>query len=41
MREAELELAQQAETSYQRLVQNQLAGGPARKAGASATPEHA
>ena len=41
MREAELELARQAETSYQRLVQDQLAGGPARKAGASVTPERA
>jgi hypothetical protein len=41
MRQAELELAQQAETSYQRLLQDQLAGGPARKAGASVTPERA
>jgi transposase len=41
MREAELELARQAETSYQRLVQDQLAGGPARKAGASVTLERA
>ncbi|HEY2202679.1 MAG TPA: IS110 family transposase, partial [Solirubrobacteraceae bacterium] len=41
MREAELELAQQAETSYKRLVQDQLAGGPARKAGASVTLERA
>ena len=41
MREAELELARQAETSYQRLVQDQLAGGPAKKAGASVTPERA
>jgi transposase len=37
MREAELELAQQAETSYQRLVQDQQA----RKAGASVTLERA
>jgi transposase len=41
MRVAELELAQQAETSYQRLVQDQQAGGPAKKVGASATPERA
>jgi transposase len=41
MREAELELARQAETSYQRLVQDQLAGGPVRKAGASVTLERA
>ena len=41
MRTAELELAQQAETSYQRLVQDQQAGAPARKAGASVTLERA
>jgi transposase len=41
MREAELELARQAETSYKRMVQDQVAGGPARKAGASATLERA
>src|SRR5436190_1935401 len=41
MREAELQLACQAETSYQRLVQDQLAGGPAKKAGASVTLERA
>jgi transposase len=41
MRTAELELAQQAETSYKRLVQDQHAGVPARKVGASATPERA
>jgi transposase len=41
MREAELELAGQAEASYKRLVQDQLAGGPARKAGASVTLERA
>jgi transposase len=41
MRTAELELAQQAERSYQRLVQDQQAGAPARKAGASVTPERA
>jgi len=41
VREAELELARQAETSYKRLVQDQRAGAPARKVGASATPERA
>jgi transposase len=41
MRTAELELAQQAETSYRRMVQDQQAGGPARKAGASVTLERA
>jgi transposase len=41
MRDAELELARQAETSYQRLVQDQLASRAARKAGASATVERA
>ena len=41
MREAELELAHQAETSYQRLVQDQQAGAPAKKAGASVTLERA
>ena len=41
MRQAELELASQAETSYKRTVQDQLAGGPTRKAGASLTPERA
>jgi transposase len=41
MRQAEIELAQQAETSYKRTVQDQLAGAPAKKAGASATPERA
>ena len=40
-RQAELELASQAETSYKRLVQDQLAGGPTRKAGASVTLERA
>jgi hypothetical protein len=35
MREAELELARQDEASYSRLVQDQLAGAPARRAGAS------
>jgi transposase len=41
MRQAERELAQQAEASYKRMVQDQLAGGPAKKAGASVTLEHA
>ncbi len=41
MRTAELELARQAETSYTRMVQDQKAGAPARKVGASATPERA
>jgi len=41
MRDAERQLAQQAEASYRRIVQDQRAGGPARKVGASATPERA
>jgi transposase len=41
MRQAERELARQAEASYQRLVLDQRAGAPARKVGASATPERA
>jgi transposase len=41
MREPELELARQAEASYKRMVQDQQAGGPARKAGASVTMERA
>jgi transposase len=41
MRHAELELARQAETSYQRTVQDQLAGAPSRKVGASVTRERA
>jgi transposase len=41
MRTAELELARQAEASYRRIVQDQQAGAPARKAGASVTLEHA
>jgi hypothetical protein len=41
MRTAELELARQAETSYKRMVHDQQAGAPARKVGASATPERA
>jgi transposase len=41
MRQAERELALQAEASYKRLVQDQQAGGPTRKAGASVTLERA
>ena len=41
VREAERELARQAETSYKRLVQDQQAAAPTRKVGASATPERA
>jgi transposase len=41
IRQAERELAAQAEASYRRLVQDQQAGAPARNVGASATPERA
>jgi transposase len=41
IRDAERQLAEQAQASYQRMVKDQQAGGPARKVGASATPEHA
>ena len=41
VREAERALAEQAELSYKRMVQDQQAGGPARKVGAGVTPEHA
>jgi transposase len=41
IRQAERQLAQQAETSYERMVKDQQAGAPARKVGASATPERA
>src|SRR4051812_44739405 len=41
VRDAERELARQAETSYKRMVQDQRAGAPARRVGASATPERA
>jgi hypothetical protein len=41
LRTAERELARQAEASYKRMVQDQLAGGPAKKVGASVTPERA
>jgi transposase len=39
--DAESQLAEQAEASYKRMVKDQLAGAPARKVGASATPERA
>ena len=41
MRTAERELAEQAEASYRRMVTDQQAGAPARKAGASVTLERA
>ena len=41
VREAERALVQQAEVSYRRMVQDQQAGAPARKVGASATVERA
>jgi hypothetical protein len=41
IRQAERQLAEQAEISYKRLVQDQQAGAPARKVGASATLERA
>ena len=41
IRQAERELGAQAEVSYTRLVKDQQAAAPARKAGASATPERA
>ncbi len=41
VREAERELAQQAEISYRRMVADQRAGGPARKVRAGVTPERA
>jgi hypothetical protein len=41
IRKAERRLAEQAETSYKRLVIDQRAGAPARKQGAGATPERA
>jgi transposase len=41
IRQAERQLAEQAETSYKRLVQDQQAGASTRKVGASATPERA
>jgi transposase len=41
IRDAERALTLQAEISYQRMVTDQQAGAPARKVGASATPERA
>jgi hypothetical protein len=41
IRHAERQLAEQAETSYKRLIKDQQAAAPARKVGASATPERA
>ena len=41
IRQAERQLAEQAEASYKRLIKDQQAGAPARKVGASATPERA
>jgi hypothetical protein len=41
IRQAERQLAEQAEASYKRLIQDQRAGAPARKVGASTTPERA
>ena len=41
MREAELQLARQAEASYKRMVLDQQAGGPAKKEGASVTLQRA
>jgi transposase len=41
IRQAERQLAQQAETSYKRMVTDQQAGAPARKTGASVTAERA
>jgi hypothetical protein len=41
IRQAERQLAEQAEASYKRLIKDQQAGAPARKVSASATPERA
>jgi len=41
MRQAERQLAEQAEASYKRMVKDWQAGAPTRKTGASATPERA
>jgi hypothetical protein len=41
MRDAERQLALQAEASYRRMVSDQKAGGPGRKVGASVTLERA
>ena len=41
LRQAERQLAEQAEVSYKRMVKDRQAGAPARKVGASVTPERA
>jgi transposase len=41
IRQAERQLAEQAEASYRRIVKDQQVGAPARKVGGSATPERA
>jgi transposase len=41
IRQAERQLAEQAEASYKRIVKDQQAGAPARRVGAGATPERA
>jgi hypothetical protein len=41
MRQAELELARQAELSYKRMVTDQQAGAPAKRVGAGVTLERA
>ena len=41
IRQAERQLGEQAEVSYKRMVKDQQAGAPARRVGASATPERA
>jgi hypothetical protein len=41
IRQAERQLAEQAEASYKRLVKDRQAAAPARKAGASVTAERA
>jgi hypothetical protein len=41
LRQAERQLAEQAEVSYKRIVTDQQAGAPARRAGASVTAERA
>ena len=41
IRQAEREIAEQAEVSYVRMVKDQQAAAPSRKVGASVTPERA
>jgi hypothetical protein len=41
IRTAERQLAEQAEASYRRMLKDRQAAAPARKVGASATPERA